>query len=175
MKILMSGFFILISSFAFANTLKIPNFENALVDASGVDCMANPFQPMSVDLGSPILNWQPLSTESRLRVLFVSIKMSSPGLEEINLRKNFSGKELSCLITGDATQERVSFNSQQTDWTFKNKILIGNLLPEGDDNFLPFDGPGEIELYGLVETPGKPDQPLSLIAPFHFTWPGVRP
>ncbi len=160
---------------ATADQLNLPKQDYSLVDVPAQSCLLEKINPLSLNLGKPRFDWTPISYQSRLRILFATVKMSSPGLEEINVRKNFSGPELFCLLKGQVSTDAILFDSNQTEWEWKNEVHLGNFISDGDDNQLPFDGPGELELYGLIETPGEPDQSLSLTTPFRFFWKGSGP
>lgn len=177
MKFVSPLFVLCLSSFfcslAFAQKITLPATEVPLLNKSVASCGHH--EPLLVNLGKPRIEWSPVGPQSRYKVLFVAVKLSSPGLEDINIRRNFSNESLNCVLLGKSGSDEVVLTPDQSQWTFFNNIIVGGLLPEDEDLLLPIDGLGSIEIYGLMQTPGEPDQPLSMTTQFQFFWTSQNP
>lgn len=169
----MTFLFSVLLGMATANQIALPKSEYSLEDRSASICGTH--HPLIIDLGAPSFQWSPLNAESRFKILFVAIKVSSPGLEEINIRRNFSNELLNCIVFNRTGSDEVILTADQSYWTFKNNIILGSLLPEDEDLVLPINGLGSIEVYGLLLNPGQPDQPLSVTTQFQFFLKGQNP
>lgn len=164
----------LVSFLVWSNNLSLPNKDLKLQEASFSVCSGSSWQPLILNFGRPILDWSPTNPESRFNVLFITVQASSPGLDEIHARRHISSQDLECLFRGKVDGQGVNLSAGESKFELVTDLVAGSFLAEGDDLYSPFQGKGYVEVYGLMQTPGLPDAPLSLRQDFRFSWPGAK-
>lgn len=126
---------------------------------------------LTADLGRLTLKWIPPTPNSTLKLVYVSVRFDSTGLDGSTTANPIivAGQELNCVAMNDPFVSPVIHASNAT-FTSAFEMRIGGLIPMDRTKIGSFSGKGKVVVYGLVRTPGMQDESMVGRTEFDFNF-----
>lgn len=129
--------------------------------------------PLSVDIGKVSLMWNPSTPHHTLKIISVSVSYESPGLAINKQINTIAGQELNCIMRGSINGSS-ALNANENNFNFAFDLLQGGFSAADPTLKTTFTGKGRLIVYAIERGPGQQDVPLTVEAPFDFTFGAIQ-